>query len=90
MSVVGAERLRPDFAAAFKEKFGLDMLEGYGATEMGPVVSVNVPNVMEGWREPDRAQAGHGRASVPGVAARIVDPETAGRSAERARKVCCS
>jgi acyl-[acyl-carrier-protein]-phospholipid O-acyltransferase / long-chain-fatty-acid--[acyl-carrier-protein] ligase len=30
--VVGAERLRPDFAAQFKEKFGLEMLEGYGCT----------------------------------------------------------
>ncbi|WP_374383738.1 acyl-[ACP]--phospholipid O-acyltransferase [Dongia sp.] len=74
--VVGAERLRPDLAAAFKEKFGLDMLEGYGATEMGPVVSVNVPNVL-GVGE---LQTGHKPGTVghpvPGVAARIVDPDT--------------
>lgn len=74
--VVGAERLRPDLAAAFKEKFGIDMLEGYGATEMGPVVSVNVPNVM-GVGE---SQTGHKPGTVghpvPGVVARIVDPDT--------------
>jgi acyl-[acyl-carrier-protein]-phospholipid O-acyltransferase/long-chain-fatty-acid--[acyl-carrier-protein] ligase len=74
--VVGAERLRPDFAAQFKEKFGIDMLEGYGCTEMGPVVSVNVPNVVQG----GESQVGHKPGTVghplPGVAARIVDPET--------------
>ncbi len=74
--VVGAERLRPEFAAQFKEKFGLDIMEGYGSTEMGPVVSVNVPNVLEG---PDR-QTGHKPGTVghpvPGVAAKIVDAET--------------
>lgn len=74
--VVGAERLRPDFAVAFKDKFGLDIMEGYGSTEMGPVVSVNVPNVLEG---PDM-QMGHKPGTVghpvPGVAAKVVDPET--------------
>jgi acyl-[acyl-carrier-protein]-phospholipid O-acyltransferase/long-chain-fatty-acid--[acyl-carrier-protein] ligase len=74
--VVGAERLRPDFAAQFKEKFGIDMLEGYGCTEMGPVVSVNVPNVVQGGEQ----QVGHKPGTVghplPGIAARIVDPES--------------
>ena len=74
--VVGAERLRPDFAAQFKEKFGLDMLEGYGATEMGPVVSVNVPNIVHQGEQ----QVGHKPGTVghplPGVAAKVVDPET--------------
>lgn len=74
--VVGAERLRPEFAAQFKEKYGLDMLEGYGTTEMGPVVAVNVPNYDNG----SDSQIGHKPGTVghpvPGVAARIVDPDT--------------
>lgn len=74
--VVGAERLRPDFAAAFKEKFGLDMLEGYGATEMGPVVSVNVPNVFEAGERQTGHKPGTVGHPVPGVAARIVDPDS--------------
>ena len=41
--IVGAERLREPVAAAFKQKFGVDLLEGYGCTEMSPVVAVNVP-----------------------------------------------
>ncbi len=74
--VVGAERLRPEFGAQFKEKFGIQLLEGYGATEMGPVVAVNVPDVLEG---PDRqigTKAGTVGHPVPGVAAKVVDAET--------------
>src|SRR6185503_48296 len=42
-AMVGAERLREPIAKAFKDKFGLDLLEGYGCTEMSPIVAVNVP-----------------------------------------------
>ena len=38
--MVGAENLPQPTAAAFKEKYGLDLLEGYGCTEMGPVVAL--------------------------------------------------
>jgi len=47
-AIVGAERLREPIAAAFKETFGVDLLEGYGCTEMAPVVAVNVPDVTDG------------------------------------------
>ncbi len=39
--LTGAEKMRPELAEAFREKFGIAPLEGYGCTEMGPVVSVN-------------------------------------------------
>ncbi len=74
--MVGAERLRPEFSEQFKEKFGIQLLEGYGATEMGPVVAVNVPDVLEG---PDRqigTKSGTVGHPVPGVAAKVVDAET--------------
>jgi acyl-[acyl-carrier-protein]-phospholipid O-acyltransferase / long-chain-fatty-acid--[acyl-carrier-protein] ligase len=64
--VVGAEKLRPSLAEAFREKFGITLLEGYGSTEMGPVVSVNVPS---------GEIRGAGRP-LPNVSLRIVDPET--------------
>jgi acyl-[acyl-carrier-protein]-phospholipid O-acyltransferase/long-chain-fatty-acid--[acyl-carrier-protein] ligase len=74
--VVGAERLRPDFAEQFKAKFGIQLLEGYGATEMGPVVAVNVPNVLEGADKQIGTKPGTVGHPIPGVAAKVVDPET--------------
>ena len=46
--LVGAEKLREPVAKAFQEKFGVELLEGYGCTEMSPVVAVNAPNFEAG------------------------------------------
>jgi acyl-[acyl-carrier-protein]-phospholipid O-acyltransferase/long-chain-fatty-acid--[acyl-carrier-protein] ligase len=69
--LVGAEKLRPALVASFEEKFGVTPLEGYGCTEMGPVVSVNVTNHERSAYKPGTA----GRP-LPYVSLRIVDPET--------------
>lgn len=39
----GGEALPDAVHAAFKERFGVDILQGYGMTEASPVVSLNVP-----------------------------------------------
>lgn len=41
--ILGAEKMPPDIADAFEERFGVRPVEGYGTTELSPVVSVNVP-----------------------------------------------
>jgi acyl-[acyl-carrier-protein]-phospholipid O-acyltransferase/long-chain-fatty-acid--[acyl-carrier-protein] ligase len=65
-AIVGAEKLRPPIAAAFKARFGIELIEGYGCTEMAPVVAVNMPDSRPG---------AVGRP-LPGVQARVVDPVT--------------
>ncbi len=76
--VAGAERLQPEVRSGFKEKFGKDILEGYGATETAPVTSVNVPDVLLSWS--GEVQVGNKPGTVglpvPGTHVAIVDPET--------------
>lgn len=74
--VTGAEKLAPRVRDAFKEKFGVEPLEGYGTTECAPIVSVNIPD----FRAPGFYQKGTKRGSIghplPGISVRIVDPDS--------------
>lgn len=76
LAIVGAEKLRPQVYNSFLEKFGIQLLEGYGCTELGPVVAVNRGDIDT----PLLKQTGHkigtiGQA-IPGVATKLVHPET--------------
>jgi acyl-[acyl-carrier-protein]-phospholipid O-acyltransferase/long-chain-fatty-acid--[acyl-carrier-protein] ligase len=74
--LAGAEKVREQFAQSFEEMFGVKILEGYGCTEMAPVVAVNRPNWGEGHDTQVGTKAGTVGHPVPGVAVKIVDPET--------------
>jgi acyl-[acyl-carrier-protein]-phospholipid O-acyltransferase/long-chain-fatty-acid--[acyl-carrier-protein] ligase len=77
--VVGAEKLRPRLADAFEAQFGVRPLEGYGATELSPVAAISLPDVEAGGLRQVGTKAGSVGHPLPGVAVRIVDPETGAR-----------
>ncbi len=75
-ALAGAEKLREQIAKAFKEKYGLELLEGYGCTELAPVVSANIPDVSHGVEKQIGNKPGTVGHPIPGVAVKIIDPET--------------
>ena len=69
--VVGAEKMPADLFVAFEEKFGVRPIEGYGTTELSPLVSVNIPPTRSVAKfQKDRVEGSVGRP-LPGVAVRI-------------------
>jgi len=74
--VVGAEKFPDRVRDAYIEKFGVEPREGYGATEAGPAISMNIPDFREpGFQLPGTRRGTVGRP-IPGVHVRVVDPET--------------
>lgn len=74
--VAGAEKLPQDLIEAFDAKFGVRPVEGYGTTELSPLVSVNIPPTRSlGNFQVDRKEGSVGRP-VPGVSAKTTHPET--------------
>ena len=73
--VVGAEKLKPQLARRFGERFGVTPREAYGATELSPLVSINVDNYEVGNTCHLGVKSGTVGQAVPGVAVNVVDPE---------------
>ncbi|MFO1022704.1 MAG: AMP-binding protein [Planctomycetales bacterium] len=74
--VTGAEKLPKDLSDAFEEKFGTRPLEGYGTTELSPLVSVNIPNVQDKEFLQEAKREGTVGRPVWGVSAKVVCPDT--------------
>jgi acyl-[acyl-carrier-protein]-phospholipid O-acyltransferase / long-chain-fatty-acid--[acyl-carrier-protein] ligase len=71
----GAEKLPQSLAQEFEKKFGVLPLEGYGCTELSPVAAANIPDkVINNFRQIMNKPGTVGQP-VPGVAARVVDPD---------------
>ena len=74
--VAGAEKLKPALIDDFENTFGLRPREGYGATELSPLVALNVPDVeLGGVRQVGTKEGSVGHA-IPGLALQVVHPET--------------
>jgi len=76
VAIVGAEKKKPELADIFQEKFGKPLFEGYGATELSPVVAVEAPGYEDHHNRQPASKRGTVGCPIPGVAARIVNPET--------------
>ena len=74
--VCGAEKLAPRIRVAFKERFGIEPLEGYGTTECAPAVSANIPDCASpGFYSLGTRHGTIGRP-IPGLEVKIVDSDT--------------
>ena len=75
LCVTGGEKLRTEIAERYREMTGRDVVEGYGCTELSPIVCINLNNsiYMLGKKSDHPGSIG---AALPGIHARIIDPET--------------
>ncbi len=77
--VTGAEKLPQDLYDDFLARFGIEILQGYGLTETTPVTNVNQHNppvtTATAEEQPGKRTGSVGRL-LPGMSARIVDPDT--------------
>ncbi len=80
----GRRSFPPTWWRSTREKYRVEIFEGYGLTETAPVLAVNLPPPRRGFAADSTQEAGRagsvGRL-LPGIAYRLADPET-GRSIE--------
>ena len=74
--ISGAEKLKTSLADSMEAQFGIRPMEGYGATEMSPVVSISHEHGTGGGTTHIGWVAGSIGQPLPGIAARIVDTAT--------------
>ncbi len=76
--ILGAEKLKPELAREIERTLGIRPLEGYGCTELSPVVAVNVPESVQlrDGRSVDGNRLGTVGLPMPGTRIKTVDPET--------------
>jgi acyl-[acyl-carrier-protein]-phospholipid O-acyltransferase/long-chain-fatty-acid--[acyl-carrier-protein] ligase len=74
--VCGAEKLPVKLQDEFFAKFGVLPLEGYGCTELSPVVSCNMPDVCGSGFAQQRNRRGTIGQPIFGVCVRAHDPNT--------------
>ncbi len=73
--ITGGEKLRNDIAEDFYNLTGMKVVEGYGCTELSPIVSINLaPATVDLGRK--AGKKGSIGVPMPGVYVKIVDPET--------------
>ena len=75
LCITGAEKLRTELADRYRALTGRDIVEGYGCTELSPIVTINLNNSIYtlGTKSDHPGSIG---CPLPGIHARIVDINT--------------
>ncbi|MDR0931870.1 MAG: AMP-binding protein [Victivallales bacterium] len=73
--ITGAEKLSFELAAKFRAMTGLEIVEGYGCTELSPIVTVNLCNEIHLLGKHAHHSGSIG-IPLPGIHVRTVDPYT--------------
>lgn len=74
-AVAGAEKCPADLRVAWKERYGFDMLEGYGCTELAPVVATNFLDYKDKVVRETLNRPGSVGRPIPGIEILIADPD---------------
>jgi acyl-[acyl-carrier-protein]-phospholipid O-acyltransferase/long-chain-fatty-acid--[acyl-carrier-protein] ligase len=76
--ILGAEKLKPELYKELNAWLGIEPMEGYGTTELSPVVAANVPHqvTLPDGRKVHGNRPGTVGLPVPGTAIKTIDPET--------------
>ncbi|MBQ9787722.1 MAG: AMP-binding protein [Lentisphaeria bacterium] len=72
LCITGAEKLRTELAERYRNMTGRDIVEGFGCTELSPIVTINLNNSIYtmGTKSDHPGSIG---CPLPGIHARIVD-----------------
>ncbi|MBR7131310.1 MAG: AMP-binding protein [Lentisphaeria bacterium] len=75
LCITGAEKLRSELAERYRNMTGRDIVEGFGCTELSPIVTINLNNSIYtmGTKSDHPGSIG---CPLPGIHARIVDINT--------------
>jgi acyl-[acyl-carrier-protein]-phospholipid O-acyltransferase/long-chain-fatty-acid--[acyl-carrier-protein] ligase len=72
-AVTAGEPLTAELREAFRERYAVEPLEGFGCPECAPLISLNVPTVVLGRERQVGNRPGTSGHPLPGLAVRIVD-----------------
>lgn len=74
--ICGAEKLSDTTRKAFYDKFGIEALEGYGATELSPIACMNITSYKDKGIHQVGNKSGKIGHPLPGVVVRVANPDT--------------
>ncbi len=85
-AVVGAEKCPTELRASFQNRFGATLLEGYGCTELAPIVSANAIESAQALPESSIAMSSRFHSATPGAVATAAAGDIPGKPGETSGK----